>query len=123
MISVILATEDPYRAKDEFLKAGWEMVFETPRESNDNLACVIIGDSKVMLGIDSPEFLPKEAKGHRGAGVDIYIEFASKDEIEIAYRNHLKAGFVTEKLSHKPWGAYAFHAKICGYSFLFATES
>lgn len=115
MLSVILATNNPYVAKDEFLKAGWELVSETPPGSEDKLAIVSIGDSSVMLGVDDPKFLPKEARDFRGAGIDIYVELGKKDKIERVFENHSKAGVATGPLEPKPWGVNAFHARICGY--------
>ncbi len=120
MLSVILATKDPYVAKDEFLKAGWEFVSETSHESDDKLAIVKIGDSLIMLGIDDPKYLPEEARNYRGAGIDIYVELGEKDDIKKVFEDHLRAGVSTEPLGLKPWGVNAFHARICGYNFLLA---
>lgn len=120
MFSPILATSDPYEAKQEFLRSGWELVSETPRESDDNLVCVKIENAQVRLGVDSPEYLPVEARPYRGAGVDFYIEFESEGIIEYVYENHRKANTAVEKLTARPWGVSGFHARISGYSFFFA---
>ena len=122
MLSVILATENLYKAKNEFINAGWSLVFETPEDSDDRLAIVRLGDAQVMLGIDSPEFLPEESREHKGAGVDIYLTLPDGTSIDSVYEKHLKAGLVKDPLETKPWGVRAFHARICGYSFLIARE-
>ncbi len=119
-LSVILATHNPFESKEEFLKAGWEFLFETPEDSDDRLAIVRLGDAQVMLGIDSKEFLPDGAGDFKGAGIDIYVEFRENGIIGTVYKNHVMAGAAIEKLEPKPWGVKAFHARICGYKFLLA---
>ena len=120
MISPILATEDPYEAKQEFLRSGWELLFETPRDSEDKLVCVKIDSVQVRLGSGYPTYISMEAWPFRGAGIDIYIEFESVGFIESVYKNHDDANTAVDELSDKPWGVKGFHAKICGYSFFFA---
>lgn len=120
MLSVILATSDPYSAKDEFIRAGWKLAFETPRDSGDRLAIVKFGTSEVLLGTDSEEYLPREARDYRGAGVEMYITVSSGSDIEKIYRKHADAGVTVSRLEQKPWGVRAFHAEICGYRFLIA---
>ncbi len=122
MLSVILATHDPHDAIKEFLRAGWELEYEATGESDDRLAIVKIGNSRVMLGVDDPEFLPEAARNFRGAGIDIYVELEAEEDIGSVYENHLKAGLSTDQLADRPWGVKAFHARICGYSFFFAQE-
>lgn len=120
MLSVILATRNPYEAKEEFLKAGWKLSFQTPENSDDRLVIVSLGDSRVMLGIDTPEFLPEDATRFKGAGIDIYVELDDSIDIGRVFQNHSAAGLATDRLEQKPSGVNAFHAKICGYSFFFA---
>ena len=56
MSSVILACDDPYRAASLFVdELGWRLVFATPPEGDDRLACVAIGDAEVMLGTAEEE--------------------------------------------------------------------
>ena len=120
MISAILATEDPYEAKQEFLRSGWELLFETPGDSEDKLVCVKIDSVQVRLGSGYPTYISVEAWPFRGAGVDFYIEFESVGIIESVYKNHNYANTAVDELSYKPWGVKGFRAKICGYSFFFA---
>ena len=40
VLTPILATDDPYQAAADFIKAGWSLIFQTPRDSGDPLACV-----------------------------------------------------------------------------------
>ena len=59
MLSVILACDDPYRTADLFVThLGWRLVFATPADSDDRLACIELGDAPVMLGTAEEEFLP-----------------------------------------------------------------
>ncbi len=120
MFSVILATTNTHTEKNQFLSAKWTLISETPQESDDQLAIVRLGDATVLLGTDSPEFLPAESRNHKGAGIDMYIELEKEGEIEEVHANHLKAGLTGEKFTRMPWGVRAFHARICGYSFLIA---
>ena len=50
MLTPILATDDPYEAAAVFVKAGWSLVFQTPRDSGDPLACVALAGAQLMLG-------------------------------------------------------------------------
>jgi len=122
MISVILATEDPYKAAREFLSLGWKLVSETPADSDDKLSIVSLGDAKVMLGVDEPRFLPEAAREHRGAGVEMYIRLRARVNLDSIYSRHLKGGVVTKQLESVPFGGRAFHARIYGYNFLIAGE-
>lgn len=122
MITPILATGDPYEAKQEFLESGWDLVFETPRDSNDNLVCIKIENAQVMLGRDTSEFIRVEAKRFRGAGVDFYIELETEGALKNIFVNHKTARTAIEELSRRDWGVMAFRTKICGYSFLFASK-
>lgn len=123
MTSVILACEDPYEAARLFVEGlGWRLVFATPAEGEDRLACVALGDSEVMLGTDGEEFLPLASRDHKGAGVVIYLTVPNDGSIEEIHARHEAAGVVTEPLAERAWGPRAFNADICGYSFLFAEE-
>lgn len=123
MLSVILACDDPYETAgfctDEL---GWRLVFATPRDSDDRLTCVALGDAEVMLGDATDEFLPAAARGHRGAGVSIYLTLPAEADIAAVHERHAKAGVVTQPLSQRPWGVQAFNATIAGYRFLIVQE-
>ncbi len=121
MLSVILACDDLYAAADYFVEPlGWTLVFATPPESDDTLACVQLGDAQVMLGTAVDEFLAPPARQHRGAGVAIYLTLREEDDIDAIHGRHLEAGVVTSELSQRPWGPRAFGAEILGYRFLVA---
>ncbi|HYY88360.1 MAG TPA: VOC family protein [Chloroflexota bacterium] len=121
VLSVILSCDDPYAIAELFVeRLGWRLVFATPRESEDRLACVALGDAEVMLGTAEEQFLPAAARAHRGAGVEMYVRLPASDDIAKIYARHLAAGVVTRELSRREWGELAFHAEIDGYRFLVA---
>jgi hypothetical protein len=97
VLTPILATDDPYEAAAVFVKAGWSLVFQTPRDSGDPLACVALAGAQLTLGTSLPEFLPAESRE--------------------AHCRHAES--VTE-LADQPWGERAFHAVLLGYRFLIA---
>jgi hypothetical protein len=121
MLTPILATDDPYQAAQVFAKAGWTVIFETPRDSGDPLACVRLASAQVMLGTAEPRFLPPGSRGHQGAGVEFHITVPAADieEIFAAHRAHAES---TTDLAAQPWGETAFHATLLGYRFLIAAE-
>jgi catechol 2,3-dioxygenase-like lactoylglutathione lyase family enzyme len=119
MLSVILACDDPYVTANLYTeRLGWRLVFTTPRDSGDPLACVALGDAEVMLGIADERFLPAAARAHRGAGVSIYVQLPGDEDISAIHDRHAAAGVVTTPLSRRPWGELAFNAVIDGYGFL-----
>jgi catechol 2,3-dioxygenase-like lactoylglutathione lyase family enzyme len=124
MLSVILACDDPYETADLYTeRLGWRLVFATPRDSGDPLACVALGDAEVMLGTAEERFLPAAARAHRGAGVSIYIRLPEGEDIAAVHDRHAAAGVVTTRLSRRPWGVLAFNAKIDGYGFLVTQQA
>lgn len=119
MLSVILACDDLYEtAKFMTETLGWRLVFATPADSDDRLACVALADSEVMLGTADEQFLPVASRDHRGAGVSIYIELPPGEDIDAVHAGHAAAGVVTKPLTLRPWGVLAFNAVIAGYQFL-----
>lgn len=40
MLTPILATDGPYQAAAAFEAAGWHLIFSTPPDSADQMACV-----------------------------------------------------------------------------------
>jgi hypothetical protein len=124
MLSVLLACDDPYETADVFTaKLGWTLVFATPPESGDPLAAVVLGDAQVLLGVADERFLKAEARDHRGAGVEIYVNLPADLDIEAVHRRHADAGVVTDPLAVRPWGERAFHAEVAGYRFLIAQDA
>ena len=124
MLSVFLACEDPYATARLMTDSlGRELEFETPRESDDKLACVRLGDAQVMLGTADEQYLPAPARQDRGAGVTIYIGLPESADIAAIYARHSAAGVVTEPLTRRPWGESAFDAVIAGYKFLVTQET
>jgi hypothetical protein len=121
-LTPILATEDPYEAARRFTAAGWTLVFETPSDSGDPLACVELAGAQVLLGTAAPQFLPPESRDHRGAGVEFHVSVPASDieEIFAAHRAHADS---STDLAAQPWGETAFHATLAGYRFLIAAES
>jgi uncharacterized glyoxalase superfamily protein PhnB len=119
MLSVMLACNDPYQAAEVFIaRLGWRLVFATPSDSDDKLACVALGDAEVMLGTAEERFLPKASGPHRGAGVCVYIQLPADHDIAAVHARHAAAGVVTVPLAARPWGELAFNAVIAGYQFL-----
>lgn len=124
MLSVILACDDPYETADLYTeRLGWRLVFATPRDSGDPLACVALGDAEVMLGTAAEQFLPAASRDHRGAGVSIYIRLPEEVDIAAVHDRHAAAGVVTAPLSRRPWGVLAFNAAIGGYRFLVTQQA
>lgn len=99
-------------------RLGWRLVFATPRDSTDSLACVALGDAEVMLGTAAEEFLPAASRQHRGAGVTVYVQLPVTEDIAAVHSRHAAAGVVTEPLALRPWGEQAFNAVICEYRYL-----
>jgi len=121
MLSVILACDDPYRTADLFVtQLGWRLVFATPADSDDRLACVGLGDAQVMLGTAEEEFLPGPARPYRGTGVEIYVRLPESIQIEQVHQRHAAAGIVTSALARREWGELAFQFEADGYRFLIA---
>ena len=124
MLSVILACDDPYQTADLYLeRLGWRLVFATPRDSGDPLACVALGDAEIMLGTAEEQFLPAAARAHRGAGVSIYVRLPADVDMAAVHDRHAAAGVVTTPLSRRPWGVLAFDAVIDGYRFLVVQQA
>lgn len=122
MLTPILATDDPYAAAAAFTDAGWSLVFKTPPDSGDPLACVDLGGAQVMLGTSLPEFLPDESRAHKGAGVEFHVTVPASEIDEIFAVHKAHADSATD-LVLQPWGERAFHAVLLGYRFLIAAES
>jgi catechol 2,3-dioxygenase-like lactoylglutathione lyase family enzyme len=121
VLSVVLACDDLYQTADMFVGSlGWRLVFATPRDSGDPLACVALGDAEVMLGPAAAEFLPVPSRAHRGAGVVMYVNLPADADIADIHARHRSAGVVTEALTGRPWGVNAFNAEVAGYRFLIA---
>ena len=57
MLTQILATDDPYQAATIFVRAGWNLIFQTPADSDDPLTCVGLAGARLMLGTSLPRFL------------------------------------------------------------------
>jgi hypothetical protein len=121
MLSVILACDDPYGTADLFVtQLGWRLVFATPADSDDRLACVELGDAQVMLGTAEQEFLPGPARPYRGAGVEIYVRLPESIPIDEVHKRHAAARIVTSPLARREWGELAFRFETDGYRFLIA---
>lgn len=122
MLTPILATDDPYEAASAFVRAGWSLIFETPRDSGDPLACVGLAGARVMLGTSLPEFLAPESRTHKGAGVEFHLTVPAS-EITVIHEAHRAHAESTSDLSLRPWGEEAFHSVLAGYRFLIAAEA
>ena len=121
MLTPILATEDPYLAAALFVRCGWDLFLETPRDSDDRLAGIALGDAQLLLGTDDPAFLDPTAAAHRGAGVELHVT-VPPDLIEGLHRLHREHAETASELREQPWGERAFHATVCGYRFPLAAE-
>ncbi|MER7249813.1 hypothetical protein [Kribbella sp. NPDC000426] len=117
MLTPILATSDPYAAADEFVASGWRLAYSTPKDSGDPMAVVELRGGQVMLGVDSEQFLPAEARDHRGAGVQFYVEVPA-DAIDDVHAAHQHPG----PIEQRAWGVRSFVVKLAGYNFMIATE-
>lgn len=115
MLTSILATSDPYVAADEFADNGWTRAYATPKDSDDPLAVVELYGAQVMLGVDSEEFLPVDARAHRGAGVQFYVEVPA-DVIVAVHAAHRDPG----PIEQRPWGVRSFVVRLAEYSFMIA---
>jgi hypothetical protein len=75
VLSVFLACDDPYETASLLTdELGWRLVFATPRESDDRLACVGLGDAEVMLSTADEQFLAASSRPHGARGSDrIYL--------------------------------------------------
>ena len=102
MLTPILATDDPYEAAAVFMKAGWSLVFQTPPDSGDPLACVALAGAQVMLGTSAPEFLLPESRAHKGAGVEFHVTVPSAD-IGAIYQAHGRHAESVTELADQPW--------------------
>jgi hypothetical protein len=96
VLTPILATDDLYEAATVFVEAGWSVVFQTPPESGDPLACVALAGAQVMLGTSLPEFLPAGSRAHKGAGVEFHVTVPRAD-IGAIYEAHPPA----RRISHR----------------------
>jgi hypothetical protein len=121
VLSPILATDDPYQAAEVFVAAGWSLVFQTPRDSGDPLACVALAGAQVMLGTSLPQFLAPESRPYKGAGVEFHLTVPSEDIHDVYEAHRMHADSVTT-FAVQPWGELAFHAILLGYRFLIAAE-
>jgi uncharacterized glyoxalase superfamily protein PhnB len=123
VLSVFISCDDPYDAARLLTdRLGWRLVFATPADSDDKLACVSLGDAEVRLTTADERFLPQASRAHRGAGVTVYIRLPAWADIESVYARHAEAGVVSAPLERRPWGEIAFDAVIEGYRFLIAQE-
>jgi len=123
MLSVILACDDPLETAGLFTDLlGWNLVFASPPDAEDRLACVELGGAQVMLGTAEPEFLPDAARPYRGAGAEVYIRLPPDLDIDAIHTRHVDAGVVTRELERREWGEWVFQARIEGYRFMIAQE-
>jgi hypothetical protein len=122
VLTPILATDDPYESAAAFVKAGWSLVFQTPPDSGDPLACVALAGARLMLGTSLSQFLPAESRAHKGAGVEFHLTVPGED-IDAVYEAHCQHAESVTGLAMQPWGEQAFHAVLLGYRFLIAAES
>jgi catechol 2,3-dioxygenase-like lactoylglutathione lyase family enzyme len=124
MLSVFLACGDPYETAEMYVqRLGWRLVFATPRESDDRMALVELGDAQVHLGTAEEKYLPARSREHRGAGITVYIRLPPSEDISAVHARHSAAGVVTGELTARPWGELAFNAVIDGYRFLITQPS
>jgi hypothetical protein len=124
VLSVFLACDDPYEtARLMTEQLGWQLVFATPADSGDKLACVSLGGAEVRLGTANERSLPAAGRDHRGAGVTVYIRLPETCDISAVHARHAAAGVVTVPLAQRPWGELAFDALIAGYRFLITQQT
>jgi hypothetical protein len=80
------------------------------------MAVVELHGGQVMLGVDSEQFLPAEARDLRGAGVQLYVEVPA-DAIDDVHAAHQNPG----PIAQRPWGVRSFVVELAGYNFMIAT--
>jgi hypothetical protein len=107
VLTPILATDDPYEAAALFVKAGWSLVFQTPRDSGDPLTCVDLAGARLLLGTSLPQFLPAESRAHRGAGVEFHLTVPS-EKIGAVYEEHRRHAESVPVLGPQPWASGHF---------------
>jgi uncharacterized glyoxalase superfamily protein PhnB len=121
VLSIFLACDDPYLTAEHMTGTlGWRLEFATPRESDDKVASVSLGDAHVMLSTAEDKYLPAAARDHRGAGITVYVRLPAVIDITDVHARHAAGGVVTAPLTERPWGERAFDAVIAGYRFLIA---
>lgn len=108
MLTPMLATDDPYLAAAAFVRAGWSLTFQTPRDSGDQLACVELAGAQVMLGTAAQEFLAPASRPHKGAGVTFHVTVPA-GQIRAVFEAHRAHAEATTDLSVRPWGEQAFN--------------
>lgn len=118
MIRPILACENPYKAAEEFVAAGWKMDFSQPPESGDPLVGVSLYDNVVLLGI-TEGYVANDVKRYIGCGVVFYLTIPSED-FSIVYESHKK--FVSSALEVQTWGDTTFEVEIAGFKFMFTSN-
>lgn len=123
VLTVFLACDDPYQTAQLMTdQLGWRLDFATPAKSDDKVACVGLGDAEVMLSTADEQYLPAATRQHRGAGITVYIRLPASEDIVAIHARHAAGGVVTEALSLRPRGEFAFDAVIAGYRFLVGQE-
>jgi hypothetical protein len=76
-----------------------------------------------MLGSAEERWLSAASRGHRGAGVTVYLTLGPGNDIEAIYARHARGGVTTSELGERAWGEQAFDAVIGGYRFLIAAPA
>jgi hypothetical protein len=121
VLTPILATDDPYQAAADFVKAGWSLIFQTPRDSGDPARLRRPGrcpaDARHLIAAVPARPKPR-AQGRR---VEFHLTVPSED-IEAVHDAHLRHAESVTDLAQQPWGERAFHAVLLGYRFLIAAE-
>lgn len=118
MIRPILACVDPYKAADEFARAGWNIDFSQPPESGDPLVGVSLCGNSVLLGV-TDGYVTAEQIPCIGCGVEIYMTVPA-GQIGPIYEMHQLLH--PTALTLQPWGDLAFEVKIGGYLFMIAAQ-
>lgn len=118
MIQPILACEDPYRAAEKFVSAGWSLDFSQPPESGDPLVGVSLFSNSVLLGV-TEGYVADSEKRYLGCGVEIYLT-VPPEFLEEVYEKH--RGLGPTALALQPWGAYAFEVSVENYKFMIAAK-
>lgn len=118
MLRPILACRDPYRAVEEFVRAGWSLDFSQPPESGDPLAGVSLLGNRLLLGV-TEGYVPRESLPWLGCGVELYLTVPA-GELRRVHEAHRALGPTEPAV--QPWGDLAFEVVIGGYRFMIAGE-
>lgn len=125
MLSPILSVDDidqsiAFYVNTLQFEQNWSMPDDSGKTS---FACVKLGDAEILLG--TIDFVEPEHRGHRGKGIQIYVEVPEGMNIDTIYASAKSAGAtITREIEDRDWGERAFAVKdIDGYHLMLAQRT